>query len=257
MHFTIALYIFGAQSSHFLLSLSWHFLRPTKKYHAYLHFASELFTTLISSTFSCISCVFLVCISRALYSLVLWVDKPLMFFSFLAFYERFWFAFAFSWFVVTSVFWCTLSDLWIFYFFFVNKYFWWKLWFVTFPFCPELFQKPDTVYLKAFGYSALSAWNHLQKDKNVSMLLNIFIEIKIKNLRHGSSFYRMLNFFLSLHVWTKIIDKTNLSTEIATNVKTDAETDTPCTKPLSLQTMLEKGQPAKRRGLKIVYKKVH
>lgn len=36
---------------------------------------------------------------------------------------------------------------------------------------------------------------------------------------------------------------TNLSTAMATKVKTEAETDTPCTKPLILQTALEKGQP--------------
>lgn len=33
---------------------------------------------------------------------------------------------------------------------------------------------------------------------------------------------------------------------MATRVKTDAETDTPCTKPLILHTILEKGQPGKK-----------
>lgn len=39
---------------------------------------------------------------------------------------------------------------------------------------------------------------------------------------------------------------TYLSTAIATRVKTDADTDTPCTKPLILHTVLEKGQPVKK-----------
>lgn len=33
---------------------------------------------------------------------------------------------------------------------------------------------------------------------------------------------------------------------MATKVNTDAETDTPCTKPLILHTILEKGQPGKK-----------
>lgn len=36
------------------------------------------------------------------------------------------------------------------------------------------------------------------------------------------------------------------STAMATKVNTDAETDTPCTKPLILHTILEKGQPGKK-----------
>lgn len=36
------------------------------------------------------------------------------------------------------------------------------------------------------------------------------------------------------------------STAMATRVNTDAETDTPCTKPLILHTILEKGQPGKK-----------
>lgn len=32
---------------------------------------------------------------------------------------------------------------------------------------------------------------------------------------------------------------------MATRVKTEAATDIPCTKPLNLHTMLEKGQPEK------------
>lgn len=43
------------------------------------------------------------------------------------------------------------------------------------------------------------------------------------------------------------IADTNLSTAMATRVKTDADTDTPCTKPLILHTVLEKGQPVKTR----------
>lgn len=35
---------------------------------------------------------------------------------------------------------------------------------------------------------------------------------------------------------------------MATRVKTDAETDTPCTKPLILHTILEKGQPGEKGG---------
>ncbi len=33
---------------------------------------------------------------------------------------------------------------------------------------------------------------------------------------------------------------------MATSVKTDADTDTPCTKPLILHTLLEKGQPVEK-----------
>lgn len=40
---------------------------------------------------------------------------------------------------------------------------------------------------------------------------------------------------------------TNLSTAMATRVNTDAETDTPCTKPLILHTVLEKGQPVEQK----------
>lgn len=42
---------------------------------------------------------------------------------------------------------------------------------------------------------------------------------------------------------------TNLSTAMATRVNTDAETDTPCTKPLILHTVLEKGQPVEKKHL--------
>lgn len=37
---------------------------------------------------------------------------------------------------------------------------------------------------------------------------------------------------------------------MATRVKTDADTDTPCTKPLILHTVLEKGQPVKEKTKK-------
>lgn len=42
---------------------------------------------------------------------------------------------------------------------------------------------------------------------------------------------------------------THRSTAMATKVNTDAETDTPCTKPLILHTILEKGQPGGKKNL--------
>lgn len=41
--------------------------------------------------------------------------------------------------------------------------------------------------------------------------------------------------------------RTNLSTAMATRVKTEAATDIPCTKPLILHTMFEKGQPEEKK----------
>lgn len=45
---------------------------------------------------------------------------------------------------------------------------------------------------------------------------------------------------------TKSFATTYRSTAMATRVNTEAETDTPCTKPLILHTILEKGQPGKK-----------
>lgn len=65
-----------------------------------------------------------------------------------------------------------------------------------------------------------------------------------KTLSWLSIFINPLNSHCHIfHISIESTGNTNLSIEMATKVKTEAETDTPCTKPLILHTVLEKGQP--------------